>query len=182
MSPNPAVVAPDPSEFAPYYGRYISLVKSDDIVRTLEIQIGITQLLLGSLSEVDAGFRYAPDKWSIRQILGHIMDAERIFSYRALRISRGDSTPIEGFEQDGYVTHAPFERCTMAELIEEFATVRRATVFLLRNLQPEAWTRRGIASDNEITVRALAYIIAGHEVHHMEMLRQKYLPALKASR
>ena len=182
MSANPAAVAPEPSEFAPYYGKYTSRIKSDDIVKTLADQLHTTQRLLSSLSETESSFRYAPDKWTIRQVLGHVIDAERIFSYRALRISRGDTTPIEGFEQEGYVAHGPFEHCTMADLLEEFATVRRATVFLFRNLDSEAWTRRAVASNNEVTVRALAYIIAGHEVHHMEVLRQKYLPALKVSR
>ena len=113
---------------------------------------------------------------------GHVIDTERIFSYRALRISRGDKTPIEGFEQDDYVRNASFERRSVADLLAEFETVRRATVFLFRSLDAQAWSRRGIASQNEVTVRALAYIIAGHELHHMEVLRQKYLPALKASR
>jgi DinB superfamily len=175
-------IAPDSTEFAPYYGKYISLVKSDNIIATLEAQGRRSQDVYGSLTEAQSGFRYAPDKWSIRQMLGHVVDAERIFSYRALRIARGDKTPIEGFEQDGYVLNGPFEHCTLAELSDEFALVRRATVLLFRGLPAESWTRRGIASNNEVSVRALAYIIAGHELHHIEVLNQKYLPALKASR
>lgn len=182
MSANPAAIAPDSSEFAPYYGKYTSRVKSEDIVATLEAQLEDTRSILGSLTESESAFRYAAEKWSIRQMLGHVIDTERIFSYRALRIARGDQTPIEGFEQDDYVRNGPFEHRSLAELIDEFATVRRATVFLLRSLNPEAWTRRGIASNNEVTVRALAYIIAGHELHHMNVLREKYLPALKALR
>lgn len=182
MSANPAAVAPETSEFAPYYGKYTSRVKSADIVATLEAQIEETRSVLGSLSAAESESRYAPDKWSIRQMLGHVIDTERIFSYRALRIGRGDKTPIEGFEQDGYVSNGPFEHRSMAELLDEFATVRRATVFLFRSLDAAAWSRRGMASNNEVTVRALAYIIAGHELHHMDVLRQKYLPALKASR
>ena len=175
-------ITPNPTEFAPYYGKYTSLVKSDNIVKTLETQAEHPKALFRVLGEQQADFRYAPDKWSVRQMLGHVIDSERIFSYRALRIARGDKTPIEGFEQDGYVSNAPFERSTLAELLEEFAVVRRATVLLFRNLSAEAWTRRGIASDNEVSVRALAYIIAGHELHHNGVLNQRYLPALKASR
>lgn len=175
-------VAPESTEFAPYYARYISLVKSENIVATLETQAQRTQKVFGSLTEEQSGFRYALDKWSIRQVLGHVVDAERIFSYRALRIARGDETPIEGFEQDGYVLNGPFEHCTLAELLEEFAVIRRATVLLFRYLPAESWTRRGIASNNEVSVRALAYIIAGHELHHIEVLNQKYLPGLKAAR
>ena len=182
MSANPAAIAPDPSEFAPYYGKYTSLVKSDDIVATLEAQIGNTKSMLSSVTDAESAFRYSADKWSIRQMLGHVIDTERIFSYRALRIARGDQTPIEGFEQDDYVRNGPFEDRSLAELMDEFVTVRRATVFLLRSLKPEAWTRRGVASNNEVTVRALAYIIAGHELHHMDVLREKYLPAVKALR
>jgi hypothetical protein len=182
MTLNAASIAPESTEFAAYYGKYTSRVKSDDIVATLESQIRNTQSFFGSLTESESEFRYAPDKWSIRQMLGHVIDTERIFSYRALRISRGDKTPIEGFEQDDYVRNASFERRSMADLLAEFETVRRATVFLFRSLDAQAWSRRGIASQNEVTVRALAYIIAGHELHHMEVLRQKYVPALKASR
>ena len=179
MTPNATSIAPDSTEFAAYYGKYTSRVKSDDIVATLESQIRNTQSLLGSLSEAESEFRYAPDKWNIRQMLGHVIDTERIFSYRALRISRGDKTPIEGFDQ---FSRGRISFNSVADLLAEFETVRRATVFLFRSLDAQAWSRRGIASQNEVTVRALAYIIAGHELHHMEVLRQKYLPALKASR
>lgn len=182
MTTEPFAIAPDASEFAPYYGKYTSRVKTENIVATLESQGERTQAVFGGVSEADAGFRYAPEKWSIRQMLGHVADAERIFSYRALRIARGDTTPIEGFEQDDYIRNAPFERCTLRELLNEFAAVRAATVLLFRSLDHNAWMRRGIASNNEVSVRALAYIIAGHELHHIEVLKEKYLPALKASR
>jgi uncharacterized damage-inducible protein DinB len=182
MNANPTAIAPDESEFAPYYAKYTSRVKSEDIVATLEAQIEKSTAVLGKITESESAFRYASNKGSIRQMLGHMIDTERIFSYRALRIARGDKTPIEGFEQDDYVSNGPFEHRTMAELLDEFKTVRRASVFLFRGLGREAWTRRGIASNHEVTVRALAYIIVGHEVHHMEVLSQKYLPALKAPR
>jgi len=182
MTTEHLAIAPDSTEFAPYYGKYTSRVNSHNIVKTLEEQAKLSQAVFGSLTESQSSFRYAPDKWSIRQMLGHVVDAERIFSYRALRIARGDNTPIEGFEQDDYVRNAPFEHCTLEDLLDEFALVRRATLLLFRSLPAEAWTRRGIASNNEVSVRALAYIIAGHELHHIAVLNEKYLPALKASR
>ena len=182
MSTEVLEIAPDSTEFAPYYGKYTSRIRTNNILTTLQTQVEQTKSVLGALTETDSGFRYAPEKWSIRQMIGHMSDTERIFSYRALRIARGDKTPIEGFEQDDYVRNSPFEHCTLAESLNEFSAVRRATVSLFRSLQPEAWTRRGTASGYEFTVRALAHIIAGHEVHHMEVLRERYLPALKASR
>jgi uncharacterized damage-inducible protein DinB len=182
MTTESFAIAPDATEFAPYYGKYTSRVKTENIIATLESQAVQTKALFGAVSEADAGFRYAPEKWSIRQMLGHVTDSERIFSYRALRIARGDKTPIEGFEQDDYVRNAPFERCTLNELLNEFAAVRDATVRLFRSFDQGAWTRRGVASSNEVSVRALAYIIAGHELHHIEVLRERYLPALKGAR
>ena len=174
--------APQPSEHAPYWSRYISLVPNGDLFTLLAQQAELTAEALSELSEEEAGFRYAPGKWSIKQILGHLIDAERVFAYRALRIARNDRTPIEGFEQNDWVANAPFDSLSMAELLREFTAVRHATVLLLRHLPPEAWDRRGTASNSEITVRALAYIIAGHERHHAKVLREKYLPALGETR
>ncbi len=131
-------------------------------------------LLLSGRDESDGDFRYAPDKWSAKEVLGHVCDTERILSYRALRIARGDRTPIEGFEQDDYVRNAPFRQRPLAELIEDYIAVRRATLTLLRNLDDVAWARRGIANKNEVSVRALAYLIAGHELHHRRILEEKY--------
>ena len=108
-------------------------------------------------------------------MLGHINDTERIMSYRALRIARGDATPIEGFEQDDYVRNGPFRRRPLSDLIEDYIPVRRATLSLFRNLDEAAWTRRGVANKNEVTVRALAYIVAGHELHHRRIIEEKYL-------
>jgi hypothetical protein len=166
---------PQPGEFAPYYDRYISLVRSNDILAAFEDQRRQTLLLLSGRPEADGDLRYAPDKWSLKELLGHLNDTERIMSYRALRIARGDQTPIEGFEQDDYVRNAPFARLLLADLIEDYIAVRRATVSLFRNLDEPAWSRRGVANKNEITVRALAYVIAGHELHHRRILEEKYL-------
>ena len=178
----PAVVAPaaltiarpEPGEYAPYYERYMSLIPGSDILRTLESQRRQMMLLLSGRDEEDGDLRYAPDKWSAKEVLGHVCDTERIFAYRALRISRGDQTPIEGFEQDDYVRNGPFARAPLAEIVEDYIAVRRATLTLLRNLDEAAWARRGVANKNEITVRALAYIIAGHELHHRRILEEKY--------
>jgi uncharacterized damage-inducible protein DinB len=166
---------PQADEYAPYYGRYTSLVPAGDILRTLEKQQHETVALLSGLSEKHAEYRYAPGKWSIKQTLGHILDTERIFAYRVLRIARNDRTPIEGYEQDDYVRFGPFEQLRLADLLEEFATVRSATLSLLRGLDEQAWLRRGIANNCEISVRAAVYVIAGHEIHHRNVLREKYL-------
>jgi uncharacterized damage-inducible protein DinB len=174
----PAVVSaisrPEPGEYAPYYDRYISLVPGTDILGTLDAQRRQMLLLLSGHDDSDGNFRYAPDKWSVKEVLGHVCDTERIFAYRALRISRGDRTPIEGFEQDDYVRNGPFANRPLADLIEDYIAVRRATLTLLRNLDEVAWTRRGIANKNEVSVRAIAYTIAGHEVHHRRILEETY--------
>ncbi len=165
---------PDPGEYAAYYDRYISLVPGSDILTTLESQRRQMLLLLSGRDEAEGDFRYAADKWSAKEVLGHVCDTERIFAYRALRVSRGDRTPIEGFEQDDYVRNGPFANRPLAELIEDYIAVRRATLTLLRNLDETAWMRRGIANKNEVSVRAIAYTIAGHELHHRRILEQKY--------
>lgn len=166
---------PDATEYAPYYGKYVSLVPDADILASLSEQLGETLALLQSIPEAQADFRYAPDKWSIRELVGHLIDTERIFAYRALRFARNDQTPIEGFEQDDYIRHASFDNYPLAELTSEFAHVRHASISLFKHLDRDAWTRKGTASDNEVSVRALAYIIAGHELHHLEILRSRYL-------
>ncbi len=170
-----AYLRPQPGEYAPYYDRYISLVAGNDILAAFDDQRRQTLLLLSGRTEADGDLRYAPDKWSLKEVLGHINDTERVMSYRALRIARGDATPLEGFEQDDYVRNGPFARRALADLIEDYIAVRRATVSLFRNLDEAAWTRRGVANKNEVTVRALAYIIAGHELHHRRIIEEKYL-------
>jgi DinB family protein len=165
---------PQAGEYNPYYDRYISLVLSDDIIGLLEKQAPETANLFHSAS-AKADFRYAPGKWSVKEMLGHVNDTERIMTYRALRVARGDKTPIEGFEQDDYVRDGNFGQRTLADLIEEFADVRTATVSFFRHLDSESGLRRGVANKNEISARALAYIIAGHELHHRRVLKEKYL-------
>ena len=171
---------PQPSEHAPYYGRYTSLVVNGDIVDTLGQQCPETIALLSSLSDEQANYRYAPGKWSIKEMLGHVVDTERVFAYRALRIARNDQTPREGFEQDDYVRGANFSECRLKDMLEEFTCVRRASVLLFQQLSPEAWLRHGTASQMGVSVRALAYIVAGHEIYHRNALKEKYLTAAAA--
>jgi uncharacterized damage-inducible protein DinB len=171
------IARPQPGEYAPYYDRYIARVSGEDILNTLDQQRRDTMLLLSGRDDEDGNFRYAPDKWTAKEVIGHVCDTERVFAYRALRISRADATPLAGFEQDDYVRNGPFAQRPLSDLVEDFIAVRRATLSLLRNLDEAAWTRRGVANNHEVTVRALAYIIAGHELHHRGILEEKYFAA-----
>jgi uncharacterized damage-inducible protein DinB len=179
MEPKRAVAArPEPGEYAPYYETYISKVKGNNILGVLEAQrLQMTQLF-AARSERDGNFRYAPDKWTVKEVLGHVTDSERIFAYRALRIARGDQTPLHGFEQDDYVREGNSGERTLLDLAEEFALVRAATIALFKSLRKDAWARRGVANKNEVTVRALAFIVAGHELHHREILEERYFQAI----
>jgi uncharacterized damage-inducible protein DinB len=172
---NLKISSPRADEFDSYYERYISLVPDGDIITQLQNQISETLILLNKISPEKAEFRYESGKWSIKELLGHILDTERIFAYRALRIARGDKTPIEGYEQDDYVKNAKFGKYNLADLAEEFSLVRRANLLMFRNLPEIAWYRRGIANNKEISVRALAYISAGHEIYHVNILKKRYL-------
>lgn len=176
--PHPLNSHPHENEYAPYYGRYISLMPDGDFFLLLNKHFDETLEFLRKLTETQAGTRYEPGKWSIKEVLGHIIDNERIMSYRALRIARGDTTPLPGYEQDDYVRAANFDSRTLADILAEFQTARAATMALFRGLDEKALGRRGTASNLSVTVRALAYIIAGHERHHINILRTKYLPTL----
>jgi hypothetical protein len=169
---------PKAGEYGEYYEKYVALIPGTDILGTLEGQRLVMSQLLGARSEREGNFRYAPDKWTVKEMIGHVTDTERIFAYRALRFARGDQTPLAGFEQDGYVKNGGFGERTLGDLAEEFAEVRRATITLLNGLDATGWQRRGVANNHEVTVRALAYIIAGHELHHRRILEEKYLPAI----
>ena len=166
---------PGVNEYAPYYGRYIELIPEGGVLETLDRQHDTTMSLLRGISDERGLHRYAPGKWSIKEVVGHVVDFERIFSYRALRFARADQTPLPGAEQDDYVKAADFDRRRMMELASEFHHLRQATLLLFRSLDEEALSRRGTASGVEISVRALAYLIAGHERHHTEILKTKYL-------
>lgn len=169
------IARPEKSEYAPYYETYVSLVKGDDILSVLKENKIETQNILAEISEEKAHFRYAPSKWSIKELLGHIIDTERIFAYRALRFARNDQTPIEGFDQDPYIENADFDNCRFTDLIAEFAFVRDANILMFQNFPAAAWTRTGTASENPVSVRALAYMLAGHEFHHINILKERYL-------
>jgi uncharacterized damage-inducible protein DinB len=145
------------------------------MLSVLTQQLESTLQLLSGIDEAKANERYEPDKWSIKELVGHLIDSERVFAYRALWIARGDKTPLPGMDQDDFVRGANFDDQTLADLATEFELVRLSTLQLFKSLSDEAWERRGTASDHEVSVRALAFIIAGHEVHHMKVLRTRYL-------
>jgi hypothetical protein len=165
---------PHTSEYAPFFQGYISAVPEGDVVALL--RDGGRELVdaVSGLSEHRAGFRYADDKWTVREVVGHLIDAERIFGYRALRIARGDATPLPGFDENEYVRTAHSDERTIGSLAQEFAAVRESTVLLFQSLPADAWVRRGISNGKEISVRALAYIAAGHAWHHLRILRERY--------
>lgn len=166
---------PEADEFTSYYQRYVERVPDGDVVRTLDEQIIETLALLASVPEERASFRYAEDKWSIRQVVGHMCDVERIFVYRATRFARGDRTELPGFDENEYVANAHFDGRTLASLADELEAVRWATVALFDSLDDEEFLRRGVANHAPVSVRALGWITAGHERHHTEILRTRYL-------
>ena len=163
------------SEYAPYYAGYVAHVSEDDVLSAMEAQSGETQRLLASLDDTRAEHRYAEGKWSIKEVIGHLTDAERVFGYRAAAIARGDTTPLPGFDEDAYVRNAAFDDWRIGDLAEAYTVGRRSNIVLFRNLPEEAWARRGVANDAEVTVRAVAFIIVGHERHHLKVLRDRYL-------
>lgn len=180
MKSAPEIARPTASEYAPYYDRYISLVPAGDVLQHLNAQINSTLAVLRGISEAQSLRRYAPGKWSIKEVLGHVCDSERVMSYRALCLSRGDQTPLPGFEQDDYVKAANFDARAWADLIGEFEIIRAATVSLFRGFETAATERLGTANDTAVSVRALAYIIAGHERHHLKVIQERYLPLLQS--
>lgn len=169
---------PQPEESAPYYHLYIKQVEGNDILSTLSNNKTQTLELLRSLPQPVWAYRYAPDKWTAAELLLHVIDTERIFAYRALRIARNDQTPIEGFEQDDYVPFSGATARAARSIIEEYAAVREASLQLFRHFSPEMWSRQGTASGRPFTTRALAYITAGHELHHLRILKERYLATI----
>jgi hypothetical protein len=169
------ITRPATDEYVPYYGTYIDKVTEPDVVAQLVAQKQSMARLLAGLTEQQAAHRYAAGKWSLREIIGHLSDAERIFSYRLLRIARGDATPLPGFEENDYVPAGQFERRPLGDVAAEFASVRDASLTLLGGLDADMLARRGTASGSPISARALAYIIAGHEKHHIGVIRERYL-------
>ena len=166
---------PEPHEAASYYFKYIDRVQSDDVVGMLETQLDETVAFLLGISEEQSLHRYAPDKWSIRQVLNHVTDTERVFLFRAFWFARGFDTPLPSFDEKISAGAARADEIPWARHVEEFRGARLATLTFFRNLPAEAWTRSGIASDNPFSVRALAYILAGHTAHHVEIVQERYL-------
>jgi DinB superfamily len=164
---------PDPTEYVPYYERYIRLVPGSDVLTQLEQQTDDTLTLLQGVSESDAETRHAPYTWSIKEVIGHLIDCERIFGYRALRFARHDRTELPGFDENDYVRQAGFDARSLGSLAQEFHDVRRSHVLFFRGLDGAAWNGTGIANGQPVTVRALAYIIAGHERHHIAIVRKR---------
>lgn len=169
------LVRPSVEEYATYYETYISLVPEGAVTDILAKQLEETTEFIAGLSEELANYRYAEGKWTLKEVIGHINDTERIMNYRLLRIARGDQTPLAGYDDEAYVAQASFSSLPFSLLLEDYAAVRRSTLTLLRGLPQEAWSREGVANNSKLTARALAYIIAGHELHHIRVIKERYL-------
>jgi hypothetical protein len=173
------LTAPTPEEYATFYADYIQRATArGDVLAALPHQIDEINTALGRLTDLQARFKFGPEEWSIKEVVGHLNDVERVFSYRLLRISRNDPTPLAGFEQDAYVREAGFDRYPFLDLIEEFGFLRRANILAVRNMADAAVLHIGSASGNPVSARALIYMLVGHVEHHMASLNEKYLPAL----
>ena len=165
---------PDASEYAPFYHGYVTMVPDGDVVELVRSTGREVLEALGRIPETRGDHRYGPEKWTIREVIGHLIDAERIFTYRALRVARGDRTPLAAFDENEFVKTAGSEARTLASLTRELGAVREATAQLFESLPDEAWGRSGIASGKDVSLRALAYITTGHAMHHLRILRERY--------
>lgn len=170
----PTLSRPESDEFAPFYAPYVTSVPEGDVLDTLSTQLTETLTRLRAVPEERGSFRYQPDKWSIKEVIGHMTDTERVYTYRALRVARGDETPLSGFDQNVYVAASRAERRLLASLLDEFEAVRRATLALFRSFDADVGVRRGVANGFPVSVRALAYITAGHVQHHVRLLDERY--------
>jgi hypothetical protein len=174
------LTSPTSDEYAEFYAGYIQRAATrGDVLAALPKQIDEIKSALGSLTDEQGLFRDAPKEWSIKEVMGHLNDVERVFSYRLLRVSRNDATPLPGFEQDDYVREAGFDKHPLSELIEEFEYLRRANMLAIQNMSGESALRVGAASGHPVSARALIYMLVGHVDHHMESLHEKYLPPLR---
>ncbi|MFL5496108.1 MAG: DinB family protein [Gemmatimonadales bacterium] len=171
FSTQPPAADEYPQAYADYVGR---VPRGSDVLEVLARQLEETSGRLAGIPEDRGGFRYAPAKWSVKELVGHLNDAERIMVYRALRFARGDATPLAGFEENAYVPESGAEARSLASLVGEWTAVRQASLAFFQGLPPGAWGRRGVVNANPVTVRALAYVVAGHEHHHLEVLRTRY--------
>lgn len=168
---------PEPGEYADFYSKYVACVPEGDVLERLNEQAHAMQVLMRGIGEDGAGLRYADGKWSIKDVLGHLIDAERIFCTRALRFARGDETELPGFDQDDFVANANFDGRKLSSLMAEYAAVRQGTLLMFQSFKPQELERSGIANGKRVSVRALAWIITGHERHHQRLLRERYLNA-----
>lgn len=166
---------PDPEEYTVNYAGYIGKVKGDNLVTALEAGSQDLLVFIKSISADKLDYRYQEGKWTIKEIIIHHMDVERIFCYRALRFSRNDSTALSGFDDDDYVAESHASERTLTGILEEYIALRRSTIELFKNITVDMSLRSGIANGKELSVRALGYIIAGHEIHHLDVIRAKYL-------
>lgn len=173
----PTVQIPRPAgtEYAPFHAAYVQGVPDGDILAFLERQGRETVALLRGVNEKQSQHRYAPGKWSIREVVGHMNDAERVFTYRALSFARGDATPLPGFDENAWGASSNADSRALADLVQDFAAVRAATLTLFRGFSENEIGRAGTASGHRVTVAALAYVVAGHEKHHVTILRERYL-------
>lgn len=170
----PDIGLPTPAEYAPFYAGYISRMTESDPLAVLAAQVDEISRLFASVPAEREGHRYAPGKWSIREMVGHLADCERIMAYRALAIARGDQTPLPGFDEEAYAGQAGSDAVPLADLTADLLAARQSTLHLFRNLPAEAWNRIGTANQNPVSVRALAYILAGHLRHHFAVLKERY--------
>lgn len=168
-----ALSRPQPGEYEPDFGDYIGLPPDGDLMAFLDVQLAELRGLLGSLSEAESLHKHAPYTWSIRQVVGHMNDCERVFGHRVLRIARDDKTPLTSFDQTAYMQNSDFDRWPLGELLDEFEHVRRSHLLLFRHLAPEAWLRRGTVIGHPATARAFAWVIAGHAKHHLDILHKR---------
>ena len=166
---------PQQTEYDPYYLPIIGLVPDQPVLQVLEEQRHEIMGFLGSLDKATADYRYGPEKWSVKEVLGHVLDTERIFGARALCFARGEKTPLPPFEQDEYVKSAGFDKRALSSLSKEFEAVRRSSECLLLPADPGIISRGGVANEVHMTVRAVAYIVAGHAAHHLAVIRERYL-------
>ena len=169
---------PDASEYAPHFQRYIDrAIAEDDITSAMEAQVTELRALVGGLDDAAAGHRYAEGKWSVRELVGHVIDVERVFAYRAMCIARGETQSLPGFDEKQYAASSGADARSLADILGEFSELRAANLRMLRSLSPEAWTRSGLANEKPVTARAIAYVMLGHVRHHLGVLRERYLTA-----
>lgn len=175
MTSGPLIGRPEPGEYDPYYQQYLNLVPDGDVLELLEAQLSETLAAAEGLSDEQARYRYAAGKWSVKEVLGHLADVERVLSHRAFRISRGDRTVLAGFEENDYIANANYDQRPLESVVAELSQARAASLAFFRSITPEMTTLRGVANEAEVTVRALPWILVGHERHHLGVLRERYL-------